>query len=51
MLSLSFHDIGDRPAALRLLMNALVLAADADKLSLAASNRYRLGQPSAASEG
>lgn len=46
MLGWSFHDIGDQAAARRFLMNALVLAKDADEASLAASILYRLGRVS-----
>ncbi|WP_433169149.1 helix-turn-helix domain-containing protein [Kribbella sp. CA-247076] len=46
MLGWSFHDIGDQAAARRFLMNALVLAKDAEEPSLAASILYRLGRVS-----
>ncbi|GAB3922114.1 helix-turn-helix transcriptional regulator [Kribbella albertanoniae] len=46
MLAWSFHDIGDQASARRFLMNALVLAKDADEPSLAASILYRLGRVS-----
>ncbi|MEV6888745.1 helix-turn-helix transcriptional regulator [Kribbella sp. NPDC051137] len=46
MLGWSFHDIGDQAAARRFLMNALVLAKDADEPSLAASILYRFGRVS-----
>ena len=46
MLGWSFHDIGDQSSARRYLMNALVLAKDADEPSLASSILYRLGRVS-----
>ena len=46
MLGWSFHDIGDQSSARRFLMNALVLAKDADEPSLASSILYRLGRVS-----
>jgi transcriptional regulator with XRE-family HTH domain len=46
MLGWSFHDIGDQASARRYLMNALVLAKDADEPSLASSVLYRLGRVS-----
>jgi tetratricopeptide (TPR) repeat protein len=46
MLGWSFHDIGDQAAARRFLMNALVLAKDAEEPALAASILYRLGRVS-----
>ncbi len=46
MLGWSFHDIGDQSSARRFLMNALVLAKDADEASLASSILYRLGRVS-----
>jgi transcriptional regulator with XRE-family HTH domain len=46
MLGWSYHDIGDQSSARRFLMNALVLAKDADEPSLASSVLYRLGRVS-----
>ncbi|WP_020389946.1 helix-turn-helix domain-containing protein [Kribbella catacumbae] len=46
MLGWSFHDIGDQSSARRYLINALVLAKDADEPSLASSILYRLGRVS-----
>lgn len=44
LVAWAFHDVGQQTAARRYLMNALVLARDADETALMASILYRLGR-------